>query len=146
MLILVAIAAWWLSTGDGDQTASTVPHSSASASAAPGSDTAEPSAHDDERRIPARVRETLELVDAGDWPAAADAPGTRGGQTFRNNEGLLPATGDRGERLRFQEWDVNPKRPGRGRDAERIVTASDGSAWYTLDHYRTFVLIRGPAR
>lgn len=46
--------------------------------------------------------------------------------------------------LRFQEWDVNPKKPGRGRDAERIITADDGSAWYTDDHYRSFKQIRGP--
>ena len=33
---------------------------------------------------------------------------------------------------------------GRGRDAERIITADDGSAWYTDDHYRSFKQIRGP--
>ena len=76
--------------------------------------------------------------DAGKWPEAANAPGTRGGTNFRNNEGLLPRTGSDGRRLRFQEWDVNPKKPGRGRDAERIITADDGSAWYTDDHYSSF--------
>lgn len=97
-------------------------------------------------QAPARVLRTLALIDAGDWPDAANAPGTQGGRTFRNNERRLPATGADGRRLTFQEWDVNPKERGRGRDAERIITANDGSAWYTLDHYRTFVLIRGPAR
>ena len=79
-----------------------------------------------------------------EWPPA-DAPGTSGGRTFRNNEGLLPATGANGQPLRFQEWDVNRKKSGQGRDAERIITANDGSAWYTLDHYRTFIQIRGPS-
>ncbi len=37
---------------------------------------------------------------------------------------------------------MNPKKNGQGRDAERIVTGNDGSAWYTLDHYDTFVRIR----
>lgn len=46
--------------------------------------------------------------------------------------------------MRYQEWDVNPKARNRGRDAERIITAADGSAWYTLDHYQTFINIRGP--
>jgi guanyl-specific ribonuclease Sa len=27
------------------------------------------------------------------------------------------------------------------RGAERLVTGSDGSAWFTADHYRTFLLI-----
>lgn len=92
---------------------------------------------------PERVVRTLALIDAGRWPGAADAPGTRGGRTFRNNEGLLPRTDSTGARARYQEWDVNPKRPGRGRDAERIITGADGSAWYTLDHYRSFHQIRG---
>ncbi|QKT06124.1 guanine-specific ribonuclease N1 and T1 [Gordonia sp. X0973] len=95
-------------------------------------------------QAPERVLRTLALIDAGRWPKAANAPGTHGGRTFRNNEGQLPATDSTGGRARYQEWDVNAKRPGRGRDAERIITGADGSAWYTLDHYRTFHQIRGP--
>ncbi len=95
-------------------------------------------------RVPARVRQTLALIDAGTWPAAANAPGTRGGIAFRNNEGRLPSATSTGTAITYREWDVNPKEPGRSRDAERIVTGSDGSAWYTDDHYQTFVLIRGP--
>ncbi|MXP23814.1 guanine-specific ribonuclease N1 and T1 [Gordonia sp. HNM0687] len=96
--------------------------------------------------IPDHVRQTLALIDAGAWPEAADAPGTRGGAVFRNNEGLLPDADAEGTRITYREWDVNPKEPGRSRDAERIVTGSDGSAWYTDDHYRSFVQIRGPDR
>ncbi|MEO9326498.1 ribonuclease domain-containing protein [Gordonia aurantiaca] len=95
--------------------------------------------------IPAHVLRTLAYIDAGEWPEAANAPGTKGGVTFRNNEGLLPRTDSGGRRVTYREWDVNPKAPNRGRDAERIVTGSDGSAWYTADHYRTFVKIRGPS-
>ncbi len=93
---------------------------------------------------PDRVVRTLRLVDAGEWPEAANAPGTSGGRTFRNNEGHLPRTDSTGARARYREWDVNPKKPGRSRDAERIITGADGSAWYTLDHYRSFHQIRGP--
>ncbi|GAB08465.1 putative guanyl-specific ribonuclease [Gordonia araii NBRC 100433] len=94
--------------------------------------------------VPDRVQRTLDLIDAGQWPEAANAPGTRGGRTFRNNEALLPRTDSTGARASYREWDVNPKRPGRSRDAERIITGADGSAWYTLDHYRSFHRIRGP--
>lgn len=94
--------------------------------------------------VPARVTRTLALIDAGAWPDAAHAPGTQGGIVFRNSEGRLPARDASGTPIAYREWDVNPKRAGRSRDAERIVTGSDGRAWYTADHYRTFVLIRGP--
>ncbi|ROZ99362.1 ribonuclease domain-containing protein [Gordonia sp. OPL2] len=96
--------------------------------------------------VPAHVLATLTLIDSGDWPEAANAPGTRGGTVFRNNERNLPVTGTDGRRITYREWDVNAKEPGRSRDAERIVTGSDGTAWYTDDHYRTFVRIRGPNR
>ena len=91
---------------------------------------------------PARVLATLVEIDAGRWPDSANAPGTKGGITFRNSEGRLPAVGAGGGRVVYQEWDVNPMKNGQGRDAERIVTGNDGSAWYTLDHYDTFVRIR----
>jgi ribonuclease T1 len=91
---------------------------------------------------PARVLATLVEIDAGRWPDSANAPGTKGGITFRNSEGRLPAVGAGGGRVVYQEWDVNAKKNGQGRDAERIVTGNDGSAWYTLDHYDTFVRIR----
>ncbi|MFM8931982.1 MAG: ribonuclease domain-containing protein [Gemmataceae bacterium] len=44
--------------------------------------------------------------------------------------------------MRYREWDVNPLRPGLNRGAERLITGSDGSAHYTLDHYDTFKKIR----
>ncbi|MGW0039099.1 ribonuclease domain-containing protein [Gordonia sp. NPDC003376] len=93
---------------------------------------------------PVHVLRTLALIDAGQWPEAADAPGTKGGVVFRNSEGRLPRSTAAGVRITYQEWDVNPKQDGRSRDAERIVTGSDGSAWYTSDHYQTFNRIRGP--
>lgn len=92
--------------------------------------------------IPPHVLDTLALIDSGDWPDAAGAPGTRGGERFGNREQLLPKTAENGQRISYQEWDVNPKERGRGRDAERIVTGSDGSAWYTADHYASFARIR----
>ncbi|MHC3004485.1 guanyl-specific ribonuclease [Gordonia sp. GN26] len=95
--------------------------------------------------VPVHVTRTLALIDAGKWPEAARAPGTKGGITFRNNERRLPVTDAGGRRVAYREWDVNPKEPGRSRDAERIVTGSDGTAWYTADHYRSFILIRGPS-
>ena len=41
---------------------------------------------------------------------------------------------------------MHPK-PSKGtrRDAERVVTGSDRSAYYTNDHYESFVMLRGPS-
>ncbi|CUS39362.1 ribonuclease domain-containing protein [Candidatus Nitrospira nitrificans] len=60
-------------------------------------------------------------------------PGYVGGRDFQNRERRLP-------RGFYREYDVNPKIRGRGRDAERIVIERrTGKAYYTGDHYRTFV-------
>jgi guanyl-specific ribonuclease Sa len=65
-------------------------------------------------------------------------PGYVGGRHFGNFERTLPAY-DHGKRIEYQEWDVRPRVPRRNRGPERIVTGSDGRAWYTPDHYRTFI-------
>ncbi|WP_040774647.1 ribonuclease domain-containing protein [Nocardia pneumoniae] len=92
--------------------------------------------------VPERAYATLREIDAGRWPDSANAPGTKGGERWMNRGGDLPATDAAGKPITYREWDVNPKQPGRSRDAERIVTGSDGSAWYTGDHYKTFTRMR----
>ena len=122
-------------------TTKAAPSSSVPSSSAPSS-SAVKTTQQTNSDAPARVLATLVEIDAGRWPDSANAPGTKGGITFRNSEGRLPAVGAGGGRVVYQEWDVNAKKNGQGRDAERIVTGNDGSAWYTFDHYDTFVRIR----
>ncbi len=65
-------------------------------------------------------------------------PGYAGGRAFQNRERRLP-------RGRYREYDVNPRMSGRDRGPERIVIERDtGRAWYTGDHYRTFVPMERP--
>lgn len=60
-------------------------------------------------------------------------PGYVGGQTSHNGERRLPRGRDR-------EYDVNPRLRTRRRNAERlIIEQRTGKAYYTPDHYRTFV-------
>ena len=60
-------------------------------------------------------------------------PGYVGGKLFHNRERRLPHG-------RYKEYDVNRKVPGHSRDAERLVIEQDsGKAYYTDDHYRTFL-------
>jgi len=54
---------------------------------------------------------------------------------------ILPKFDSTGKPVTYQEWDVNPSNGG-ARDASRIVTGSDGSAYYTADHYQTFTKIQ----
>jgi len=70
----------------------------------------------------------------------APPAGYVGGGVWRNREKNLPRGGN------YHEFDVNPKVRGRNRGAERIIVDYDtGKAWYTGDHYRTFISIpRGP--
>lgn len=134
----LAVAVFVGTQNGGDDTASaaspTVSVSSTSAPVSPTRTTQQASG------MPQAAWATLAAIDAGGWPPS-DAPGTEGGRTFGNHEGRLPTTSG-GQKVRYQEWDVNRKQSGRGRDAQRIVTGSDGSAWYTDDHYESFTRMR----
>lgn len=88
--------------------------------------------------VPAKVGKILKHVDdKGQAPE-----GYEGGRTFLNAEKLLPQKDDQGKRIKYREWDVNPHKPGVNRGPERLVTGSNGSAYYTDDHYKTFKKIR----
>ncbi|MER7454386.1 ribonuclease domain-containing protein [Nocardia beijingensis] len=146
LVVLAAVLALY----DGGDTTTSAPASRATTavtstvtqtSAAPrGADSASPVTQ--ASGVPERAYATLREIDAGRWPDSANAPGTKGGERWMNRGGDLPATDGSGKPITYQEWDVNPKQSGRSRDAERIVTGSDGSAWYTGDHYKTFTRMR----
>jgi ribonuclease T1 len=93
----------------------------------PQEQTAQPSRHTD---APPKAFELLTQLEAR---AGVPLPGYVGGRDFHNRERRLP-------RGRYREYDVNPKIRGRGRDAERLVIEQHtGKAYYSGDHYRTFV-------
>ncbi len=88
--------------------------------------------------IPAAAYETLQYVQKYNR-----APkGYVGGRRFGNYEKRLPGKTVGGARIIYREWDIYPKIPGRNRGAERLVTGSDQRAWYTADHYESFILMR----
>lgn len=81
--------------------------------------------------IPAKAMETLRYIRAhnGDPP-----PGYVGGTIFQNRERRLPPG-------QYKEYDVDPQGRG-GRNAERLVIEQrSGQAYYTDDHYETFIPI-----
>jgi ribonuclease T1 len=85
-------------------------------------------------KIPAYALDVLEYVQKnGEAP-----PGIVGGRVFSNREKRLPKEDASGRALKYQEWDVHKKVQGKNRGAERLITGSDGVAYYTSDHYKTF--------
>ncbi|WP_238807213.1 ribonuclease domain-containing protein [Emticicia aquatica] len=90
-----------------------------------------------ESKVPQKVLETLKYVrENGVAPN-----GYVGGRKFGNYEGLLPKKEANGRKINYQEWDVNPKIAGKNRGAERLITSSDGKAYFTKNHYKSFIEI-----
>jgi ribonuclease T1 len=78
----------------------------------------------------AQARDVLAAIEARHGQPLA---GHVGGRVFHNREGQLPAG-------RYREYDVHPRIPGRDRGPERLViNQATGRAYYSADHYRTFV-------
>ena len=77
-----------------------------------------------------KAKDLLEAIQQHEGKAL---PGYIGGRAFQNRERRLPPG-------HYREYDVNPKIRGRARGAERIVIEQDtGRAYYTGNHYRTFM-------
>ena len=92
----------------------------------------------DNPAFPKNARDTLAFVDqTGQHP-----PGYEGGRDLRNPEGRLPARGANGSPITYGEWDLNPFAPANASGIERLVTGSDGSAYFTDDHYTSFTRMR----
>jgi ribonuclease T1 len=89
-------------------------------------------------RIPAKVYKVLAYIRQNNAPMN----GYVGGRNFGNRERVLPQKDSNGRRMKYQEWDVNPKKNGKNRGVERIITSESGQAWYTNDHYATFTEIK----
>jgi guanyl-specific ribonuclease Sa len=58
--------------------------------------------------------------------------GRRGGQ-------LLPAVDRNGQPINYREWGTVPAAANPKPGGERIVTGSDGSIYYSPDHYQTYI-------
>ncbi|HEV7380638.1 MAG TPA: ribonuclease domain-containing protein [Dyadobacter sp.] len=86
-----------------------------------------------ERAIPEKAYTLLAYIRKNN--TAPD--GYVGGRRFGNYEKRLPQKDYMNRPAKYREWDVNPKKQGKNRGAERLVT-SEKRAWYTRDHYETF--------
>jgi len=89
------------------------------------------------------VQESFMKYRQNNWSGnvPGQTPGTRAGGIFRNADSRLPTRDFRGRTITYREFDVNNKIQGMRRDAQRFVVGSDGSVYFTADHYRTFIRI-----
>ncbi|HKN86680.1 MAG TPA: ribonuclease domain-containing protein [Nitrospiraceae bacterium] len=96
-------------------------------------DIASPAAPSTDHSAPSPLLTAQEILKAVQTRHGDPLPGYVGGRTFQNRERRLPPG-------RYREYDVNPKLPGRNRGPERIVIEQrTGKAYYTGDHYVTFI-------
>ncbi len=88
-------------------------------------------------KVPGYVLDVLQFIRRN----GHSPEGYVGGREFQNKEKQLPAKDSDNKRIRYSEWDVHPKEKGQSRGPERLVTGSDHSAYFTRDHYKTFLKI-----
>ena len=90
--------------------------------------------------VPTKAYNVLGQIEKNNFKSAPQ--GYKGGGIWKNDpingKTLLPEKGAG----YYKEWDINPKNQGIGRGTERMVTGQGGEAWYTPDHYKTFIKIK----
>ena len=94
--------------------------------------------------LPSNAKDMFNKYDASGWKGSVpgQTPGTAAGSQYLNRDAKLPTVDRAGNPITYKEFDVNNKLPNAGRDGERFVRGSDGSVYYTNDHYGTFTKIK----
>jgi guanyl-specific ribonuclease Sa len=91
--------------------------------------------------LPPDAQQALTEIDQG-----TPRPNVRMPKPFANDgragTTLLPTQDAAGNPIDYTEHTVNPRPPLGKLDGQRILIGSDGSAWYTGDHFFTFTGIR----
>lgn len=64
-----------------------------------------------------------------------------GGRVFKNLEKHLPILPPN-QHTGYVEWDIYPKVKGENRGPHRLVSYQFKRAWYTPDHYNTFIELK----
>jgi RHS repeat-associated protein len=91
--------------------------------------------------LPSNVQNSYNQYNKSGWKGnvAGQTSGTKAGGTYQNSNGALPKTDSAGKPITYREFDVNNKLPSANRDAQRFISGSDGSIYYTDSHYGDIV-------
>ena len=94
--------------------------------------------------LPNNAKNAYNGYETNGWKGtySGQTPGTAAGRSYRNYDAKLPITDGFGNPITYKEFDVNNYVPGSTRDAQRFITGSDGSKYYTNDHYSSFTKIK----
>ncbi|WP_054114770.1 ribonuclease domain-containing protein [Enterococcus sp. RIT-PI-f] len=94
--------------------------------------------------LPDNVKNLYKTYEKNEWEGnmQGQTPGTKAGGSYKNRDGKLPSADKGGNQISYEEFDVNNKLPNAKRDSERFVKGSDGSIYYTNDHYNNFLKIK----
>ena len=94
--------------------------------------------------LPANAKDAYKGYEQNGWKGnySGQTPGTKAGGAWDNAYGDLPTNTSSGAPITYKEFDVNNKILGAGRDAERFLYGSDGSIYYTPNHYTTLIKIQ----
>ena len=98
--------------------------------------------------LPAKAQTMYAQYSNHGWQGnvSGQTPGTAAGRTFDNipklGEAKLPIS-ENGVNITYKEYDVNNYVPALGqRDGVRFVRGSNGSVYFTQDHYKTYIKIQ----
>jgi ribonuclease T1 len=134
-VLLLAVAAFILYVRVVNHTSAPPAAPSSAPSSTPSSDSSSPAANAPAAAsapapagVPQKAVDVLKIVRTTGQPPE----GYVGGRVFENRENRLPADGD------YREFDVDPHNGQR--NAERLIVEwNTKKAWYTGDHYQTFI-------
>ena len=95
---------------------------------------------DEGENPPDDVEQAIDEIRSGE-----DRPNVRNPKGFDNDgrggSAKLPETDANGNPIHYTEHTVNPRPPNDKLDGKRVVTGSDGSVYYTTDHFATVVKV-----
>lgn len=95
--------------------------------------------------LPQNVQDAYRGYDGVGWQGnyRGQTPKTAAGKKFKNDDLFLPELDSSGNKISYKEYDVNNYiEGGTGRDSQRFVRGSDGSVYYTWNHYENFVKVK----
>ena len=94
--------------------------------------------------LPKNVQDAYSNYDKNGWKGnyKGQTKGTNAGGKYTNNKGTLPTKDRNGKSITYKEYDVDNKTAGKNRSSRRFVKGSDGSIYYTDDHYKTFIKVK----
>jgi RHS repeat-associated protein len=82
-----------------------------------------------------KAKETLDKLNNGKPLPQGQKAGARWRNDGTGGAQKLPEVDANGNPITYKEYDVEPKQPGVDRTQERLLRGSDGSTWYTTNHY-----------